>query len=243
MELIVALDVDTLSEAEKIINLLKHKVDVFKVGSRLFTSVGPAILNLLNSNDCKIFLDLKYHDIPTVISDAVRAAYDNKVFAVSLHIAGGREMLEKCVSLKNKPLLWGITVLTSFDENDLKELGVCRKIEEQVLHLAKIAKSIGLDGVVCSPGEIEIVKKLGSLKIIIPGIRFTPLEVRSVNTSTSRSSGLILAGHVETTDDQKRTLTPKEAKEKNADYIVVGRPIIKADNPLAVTEKILEEIK
>ncbi|MEW6556924.1 MAG: orotidine-5'-phosphate decarboxylase [Elusimicrobiota bacterium] len=220
MELIVALDVDSISPAEKIVKLLKHKVKIFKVGSKLFTAVGPAILEILNSNGCKVFLDLKYHDIPTVVSDAVMVAGEKKVFAVSLHISGGKEMLEKCISLKNRPLLWGITVLTSLDDNDLKEIGISQKIEAQVELLTKIAKDVGLDGIVCSPREIDIVKKISRLQIIVPGIRLA-----------------------EETDDQKRTLTPKEAKEKGADYIVVGRPIIKAENPLLVTEKTLEEIK
>lgn len=220
MELIVALDVDSISEAEKLVNILKQKVKIFKVGSRLFTAEGPSVLELINKKGCQVFLDLKYHDIPSVISDAVRIAGEKNVFAVSLHISGGREMLEKCASLKNRPLLWGITVLTSLDESNLKEIGVLRKVGEQVESLAKIAKEVGLDGVVCSPKEIEIVKKIGGLKVITPGIRLT-----------------------KETDDQKRTLSPKEAKEKGADYIVVGRPIIEAENSVLIAEKTLEEIR
>lgn len=219
MELIVALDVDTISDAEKLINLLKKDVKIFKVGSKLFTSVGPQIIDIINKNGCKVFLDLKYCDIPSVISSAVKIAGEKNVFAVSVHISGGKEMLEKCVCLKNRPLLWGISVLTSLDENNLKEIGISRKIDEQVEVLAKMAKETGLDGVVCSPKEIEIIKRIGGLKIIVPGIRPA-------------------AG----SDDQKRTLTPKKAKEFGADYIVVGRPIIQSDNPLSAARTILKEV-
>lgn len=219
MKLIVALDVDNISDAEKLINLLKKDVKIFKVGSRLFTSVGPRIIDIINENGCKVFLDLKYCDIPSVIADAVRNAGKKNVFSVSLHISGGREMLKMSAAVKTRPFLWGITVLTSFDENNLKEIGISRKIEDQVEMLAVLAKETGLDGVVCSPREIEIIKRIGNLKIIVPGIRIT-------------------AG----SDDQKRTLTPKTAKESGADYIVVGRPIIQSDDPLSVAKTILRDL-
>ncbi|MBI5573181.1 MAG: orotidine-5'-phosphate decarboxylase [Elusimicrobia bacterium] len=218
MEIIVALDVDNIFQAEAFVDLLKEKVKIFKIGSKLFTSEGPNTIEMINKKGCNVFLDLKYCDIPSVISSAVKIAGEKNVFAVSVHISGGKEMLEKCVCLKNRPLLWGISVLTSLDENNLKEIGVFRKIDEQVETLAKIAKEVGLDGVVCSPREIGIVKKIGGLQIIVPGIRLT-----------------------EETDDQKRTLSPKKAKEKGADYIVVGRPIIQAENPLTIVETILKE--
>ncbi|MBN1383396.1 MAG: orotidine-5'-phosphate decarboxylase [Elusimicrobia bacterium] len=220
MKLIVALDVDNISAAEKLINLLKKDVEIFKVGSRLFTSVGTQIIDIINKNGCKLFLDLKYYDIPSVIADAVSNAGKKKVFSTSLHISGGREMLKRSVDVKDRPLLWGITVLTSFDEDNLKEIGISKKIEEQVEVLAKIAKETGLDGVVCSAKEIEIIKKVGGLKVIVPGIRLT----------------------AEGSDDQKRILTPKKAKEFGADYIVVGRPIIKSEDPLSVARSILKEV-
>lgn len=218
MKLIVALDVDNISDAEKLINLLKEDVEIFKVGSKLFTSVGPQIIDIINKSGCKVFLDLKYCDIPSVIADAVCNAGKKNVFSTSLHISGGREMLKRSSDVKDRPFLWGITVLTSFDENNLKEIGISRKIDEQVEVLAKMAKETGLDGVVCSPKEIEIIKRIGSLKIIVPGIRPA-------------------AG----SDDQKRTLTPKKAKEFGADYIVVGRPIIQSDNPLSAARNILKD--
>jgi orotidine-5'-phosphate decarboxylase len=220
MELIVALDVNNISQAETLIDLLKEKVKIFKIGSKLFTSEGLNTIEMINKKGCKVFLDLKYCDIPSVVSSAVKIAGEKNVFAVSVHISGGKEMLEKCVCLKNRPLLWGITVLTSLDENNLKEIGIFRKIDEQVFTLTKIAKDVGLNGVVCSPREIEIVKKIGGLQIIVPGIRLT-----------------------EETDDQKRTLSPKKAKEKGANYIVVGRPIIQAKDPLSIVETMLNEIE
>jgi len=216
MELIVALDVDNISQAEKIIDLLKSKVKIFKVGSRLFTSEGPKIIDLINSKGCKVFLDLKYYDIPTVIAEAVRIAGEKKVFSTTLHASGGRDMLKLAVQQKPRPLIWGVTVLTSFDENNLKEIGVTKKVDEQVESLAKLAKESGLNGVVCSAQEIGIVKKVGGLQIIVPGIRLEDAK-----------------------DDQKRTLTPKKAKELGADYIVVGRPIIKSENPSAVVDTII----
>ena len=219
MELIVALDVDNISQAEILIDLLKDKIKIFKVGSRLFTSEGPEIIDLINKKGCKVFLDLKYYDIPTVIADAVKIAGEKGVCSTTLHISGGRNMLKLSVQQKPRPLIWGVTVLTSFDENNLREIGVMRKIDEQVENLARLASEVGLDGIVCSAKEISIVKKVSGLKIIVPGIRLN-----------------------KTNDDQKRTLTPREAKELGADYIVVGRPIIKSENPLIVVDTIRKEI-
>ncbi|MDD5687202.1 MAG: orotidine-5'-phosphate decarboxylase [Elusimicrobia bacterium] len=220
MELIVALDVDNISQAEKIVDLLKSDVKIFKVGSRLFTSEGPKIIDMINNRGCKVFLDLKYYDIPSVISDAVRIAGERKVFSLTVHTSGGSDMLKAVSQIKNRPLVWGVTVLTSFDENNLKGIGINKTVGEQVKDLAKLAKETGLDGVVCSPQEIDIVKKIGGLQIIVPGIRTEKDEK----------------------GDQKRTLTPKEAKEKGADYIVVGRPVIKSGNPLSSAKEILKEI-
>lgn len=234
MKLIVALDVDNISDAEKLINLLKKDVEIFKVGSRLFTSVGPRIIDIISENGCKVFLDLKYCDIPSVIADAVRNAGKKNVFSASLHISGGREMLKSSADVKVRPFLWGITVLTSFDENNLKEIGISRKIEDQVEMLARMAKETGLDGVVCSPREIEIIKRIGNLKIIVPGIRL------ALQSSPSGGEDLGEGGLTTNPDDQKRTLTPKKAKEFGADYIVVGRPIIQSDNPLSVAKTILD---
>jgi len=220
MELIIALDVDNISQAEKLAELLKSDVKIFKVGSRLFTSEGPAVIDMINSKGCKVFLDLKYYDIPSVIADAVRIAGEKKVFAVTVHASGGGDMMKMVSALKVKPQIWGVTVLTSFDKDNLKEIGVPKEIGEQVESLAKLAKASGLDGVVCSAQEIDIIKKIGGLKIIVPGIR--------------------MSGDAKS--DQKRTLTPAEARQKGADYIVVGRSIIKSEDPLASARTILREI-
>ncbi|MDD5067409.1 MAG: orotidine-5'-phosphate decarboxylase [bacterium] len=221
MELIVALDVDNLTQAEGLVDKLKGCVEYFKVGSRLFTAEGPAILDLLNRKSVKTFLDLKYHDIPSVIADALRNAAARKVFAVSLHGSGGRQMLEMCRDAKPRPLLWAITVLTSFDQKNLREIGVEGDVPAQVDLLARLARDTGMDGVVSSPQEIPVIKKIGGLQMIVPGIR-TEIDEQS---------------------DQKRTLTPARAKELGADFIVCGRPIIKAPEPLQVVERILKEIK
>ena len=220
MELIVALDVENIADAVSLVNTLKDKVKVFKVGSKLFTAQGPALIDFINSRGAKVFLDLKYHDIPSVVASAVRIAALKGVFATSIHLSGGREMLRAASLAAPKPLLWGISVLTSLTGDDLKTINVNKSVGEQVWALSIIAREEKLDGVVCSCHEIHIVREVGGLQTIVPGVRMT-------------TSG----------DDQKRTLTPKAAKELGADYIVMGRPIISSKNPSEEVDKIFEQIK
>ncbi len=222
-KLIVALDVDDIKEAESLVDGLQSIVSIFKIGSRLFTAYGPEVIKMVNGKGCRVFLDLKYHDIPTVIADSVRMAGRHDVFALTLHTLGGREMLERSVSVESRPLLWGVTVLTSMNNEDLKTMGVNRDVGEEVLSLAGLARSAGMDGVVCSAREIEAIRKEvgGQFMVVTPGIR--------------------PAGSAE--DEQKRVMTPKQAITKGATYIVVGRPVIKADNPHEAAENILREIE
>jgi orotidine-5'-phosphate decarboxylase len=217
-KLIVALDVNSFEKAKKLVDELAPYVNIFKVGSELFTSSGPKIIDYINRNKKKVFLDLKFYDIPNTVEKAVAAATKHKAFMLTLHASGGYEML-KCAGkvfkgMKKKPLLVAVTVLTSKDEKNVKT---------KVLDLAKLSKKAGLRGIVCSPQETWLVKKVCGKNFIVvnPGIR--PLWAAK--------------------GDQKRVTTPEEAIKNGADFIVIGRPITKAEDPVSAVKKILEEIK
>lgn len=224
-KLIVALDVETFDEAKKLIEVLGPSVDMFKVGSQLFTTLGPQIISYLADRKKKVFLDLKYHDIPNTVANAVSAATGlNGIFMMTVHTIGGEEMLKRAAeaALKKakslnvpKPFVVGITVLTSDERND--------NVAATVLERARLAKSCGLDGVVASSQEAKLIRKeLGKdFLIITPGIRPSGEDV----------------------GDQKRVTTPKEAIENGSNFLVVGRPIVKASDPLTAAKKILEEIR
>ncbi|MEW5758850.1 MAG: orotidine-5'-phosphate decarboxylase [Candidatus Omnitrophota bacterium] len=217
-ELIVALDVDSFDKAKKIVNQLCPNVKIFKVGLQLFTIAGPKIIDYINRKEAKVFLDLKLFDIPNTVANAVEAACALKVKMLTLHIAGGQDMLLAAIKaikplpLTYRPLLIGVTVLTSQ-----------KAAKTKVLSLAKQAKTVGLDGVVCSVKETQVLKnKLGKNFIVVnPGIR--PKDTK--------------------TNDQKRVATPKDAVNAGSDFIVVGRPILEAKNPSLAAQKILDEIK
>ena len=220
--LIVALDMPDLTAAATLLKKLNGLQLIYKVGSGLFTLAGPRAVDLVHKYGGKIFLDLKFHDIPNTVRNAVESAARLGVYSVSLHLSGGADMLEAAVSLKKRPLLWGITVLTSFDEKSFSRTGFKNKIERTVFNLAALGAENGADGVVCSPREAAAVKKRfgATLQIITPGIR---LEAGG--------------------DDQKRTLTPAGAASAGADFIVVGRPVLKATDPAAAVRNILEAIQ
>jgi len=227
-QLIVALDVETLDEAKKLIDSLKDDVDIFKVGSQIFTVCGPTIVQYLLKAKKKVFLDLKYHDIPNTVANAVRAAImwkegDQNIFMCTLHTVGGREMLQRAVEIAKKttenfriklPMFIGITVLTSENKTD--------KIQNLVLQRAQLAKSCGLDGVVASSQEVAFLRReMGEdFVLVTPGIR-------PVGTDAG---------------DQKRIATPKDAVTAGSDFLVVGRPIVAADNPSESAKNILKEI-
>jgi orotidine-5'-phosphate decarboxylase len=211
-KLIVALDVDSLPEAVALIQKTRNVVDVYKVGSQLFTRVGPGIVTFLREQGKECFLDLKFHDIPNTVAKAVESAIALQVRMLTLHACGGAEMLRAAATVPNHPLLLGVTVLTSAGGN----------VQGEVLGLAKLAKKCGLNGVVASPREIRPLRELMGEKFLIvtPGIRPAKTE----------------AG------DQRRAMTPAEAVIAGADYIVVGRPIITASNPARAALRIAEEI-
>jgi orotidine-5'-phosphate decarboxylase len=225
-KLIVALDVEEIEKAENLVDSLIPYVKLFKVGSFLFTAEGPKVLDMVVRKGGKVFLDLKYCDIPNVVGNSVRMAQTHGVFSLTLSILGGRKMLEAAASIRPRPLLWGVTILTSIDFPEMKELGISREIGEEVVALAKMAESAGLEGVVASPLEIELIRKVTrkDFLIITPGIR-------------------PLAQEKSLPDDQKRVMAPGEALRKGADYIVVGRPIIEAPEPVGAVKAILQEIK
>lgn len=224
-KLIVALDVEEMEKAENLVDSLIPYAKLFKVGSFLFTSCGPKVLDMVVKKGGKVFLDLKYFDIPNVVSNSVKMAQRHGVFSLTLSILGGRKMLEAAASIHPRPLLWGVTILTSIDSPDMNELGISREIDDEVVSLAKMAESAGLEGVVASPLEIEIIREATRKDFIIvtPGIRPVAQEKSSA-------------------DDQKRVMDPGEALRRGADYIVVGRPIIEAPAPVEAVKEILQEM-
>jgi len=225
--LIAALDVRSLDEAKAMVDRLIPAVRIFKVGLGLFTLCGPAAVKMVNDKSGKVFLDLKFHDIPNTVASAVKSASDLGVFMLNVHSLGGSEMMRKAAEavkgLSERPLILGVTILTSMDQRAIGEVGIGRGMEGEVLNLATMAKDAGLDGVVASPQETSAIRKRSGKDFIIvtPGVR------------PERAA----AG------DQKRIATPAEAIKAGADYIVVGRPIIEADDPAEAARKIIEEMK
>jgi len=229
--IIVALDVGSREEALPLIRQLEG-VEIFKVGLKLFTAEGPSLLREVKILRKKIFLDLKLHDIPNTVAEAVKAAVKHGAHMLTLHSSGGREMMEKAVEAAEKeaekegtdrPLLLAVTILTSLKGDELQEIGMPADTSTQVLRLAKLAREAGVDGIVCSPQEIEIIRKeIGKdLLVVVPGIR---------------PSWAVA-------DDQKRIMTPSLAIQKGADYLVIGRPIIAAPSPQEAFIKILDELR
>lgn len=229
-KIIIALDAGTKEEAHQLLDQLED-VHVFKVGLELFTAAGPPLLEELGRRKKKVFLDLKYHDIPNTVAGAVRSAVRLGAAFLTIHACGGPEMMRRAIeaaheeSLKQrvpKPLLLGVTVLTSLKDADLELIGFSAPAADLVLQLARMAKSAGLDGVVSSPQEIKILKRaLGQdFLVVTPGIRPPGAE----------------------SHDQKRVMTPAEAVRLGADYLVIGRPVTAAPSPREVFRKILDEV-
>jgi orotidine-5'-phosphate decarboxylase len=228
--IIIALDVQTHEDAIALVSRLKD-ARTFKVGLELFTAEGPALFRRLKSLRKAIFLDLKLHDIPNTVAGAVRSAFKHGVQMMTLHTSGGREMMAKAAETareraaetgRPKPVLLGVTVLTSLKGADLEEVGQPSEVASQVLRLAGLAKTAGLDGVVCSPQEIEVLRREygRELVIVTPGIR--PVWAAA--------------------QDQKRIMTPAEAVAKGADYLVIGRPITGAPDPNEAFLRVVEEL-
>jgi len=225
---LVALDVETLEHAAALLDRLRGVVTGCKIGSQLFTAAGPAAVELARKRDFRVFLDLKFHDIPNTVAGAVREATRLGVFMLNVHASGGGAMLRAAVESASqaasdfrsaRPLVLGVTVLTSLDRRALEvEVGVPGTVERHVLHLAERAREAGLDGCVASPMEVRLLRRaIGADWVIVtPGVR--PATVK---------------------DDQARVATPAAALADGADYLVVGRPITQAPDPAAAASAIV----
>jgi len=229
--IIVALDVPTVAAALKLVAQLTPVSGGFKVGSELFTSAGPDMVRRIRGLGASVFLDLKFHDIPNTVAKAVVAAVQLDVQMLTVHASGGMEMLQAAEQAAQQtarqlgraaPLVLGVTVLTSLDGSVLSQVGVNPDVSLQVRRLANLAHQSGLRGLVCSPREVAELRQMlpASMQLVIPGIR----------------------SQTAPPDDQKRTLTPREAVALGANWLVIGRPICAAKDPRAAAEQILQEI-
>ena len=224
--IIVALDFPAQTPALDLIGRLDPKRCRVKVGKEMFTRSGPAFVERLAAQGFQVFLDLKFHDIPNTVAAACAAAADLGVWMINVHASGGRRMMEaareRLAQYARRPLLVGVTVLTSLDAADLAEIGCPGDPAGRVLRLAGLAHTAGLDGIVCSPQEAASVRhELGrELVLVTPGVR-----------PASAAAG-----------DQKRVLTPREAVQAGADYLVIGRPITSAPDPLQALAEIEREL-
>ena len=226
--LIVALDFDNLIDAEFLISKLDYKKVAIKVGSEMFTLFGPDFVRSLVARKFKVFLDLKFHDIPSTVAKSCKAAADLGVWMINVHASGGLKMLQAAKEAlipygTNRPLLIAVTVLTSMSNDDLLSSGINKPLEQRIIELAKIAKAAGLDGVVCSALEVPLIKaQIGDDFITVtPGIRLK-------NDSK---------------DDQSRSVTPEDAIKLKSDFLVIGRSITKAMNPENIVEDLLKIVK
>jgi orotidine-5'-phosphate decarboxylase len=224
---VVALDFEQKAAALDLVSQLDPTLCRLKVGKEMFTHFGPGFVTELQQRKFDVFLDLKFHDIPNTVAKAVRAAADLGVWMVNVHASGGSKMMQAAAQAladygTDRPLLIAVTVLTSMEQTDLTELGITRSVAEQVSHLASLTKQAGLDGVVCSAQEAALLKQQcgRDFCLVTPGIR--PAFAGS--------------------DDQKRVMTPSEALAVGVDYLVIGRPITKAANPLQALQAIYQEI-
>ena len=225
--LIVALDFPSRTQAIALVQQLDPALCCLKVGSEMFTSLGPDFIQDLARNGYKIFLDLKFHDIPNTVAQACLSAAKLGVWMINVHASGGLAMMKAAVAAldsceESRPLLIAVTVLTSMDSNELPAIGVDHSAEQQVTRLALLAKQAGLDGVVCSAHEVPLVKQQCGEQFltVTPGIRL-PGDAR---------------------DDQARVMTPEQAVKLGSDYLVIGRPITRASDPAQTVHSILNSI-
>ena len=229
--IIAALDVPSAERALALAREIAPAVGAFKIGKELFTAAGPDIVKRVRDTGAAVFLDLKFHDIPNTVAKAVASAIRLDVQMLTIHTSGGSAMMRAAEEAAHKtsaelrtelPLVLGVTVLTSMDGNALSEIGCGSDVGKQVERLATLAVKSGLRGLVCSPLELVQLRQIlpAETQLVTPGIR----------TGAEKA------------DDQKRTLTPKEAMQAGASWLVIGRPISAAENPRAAAEKILESV-
>jgi len=223
-KIIVALDVPTKEKALGLVKQLRDQISFFKIGLQLYTAEGPEIVRTVLATGARVWLDIKFHDIPNTVTRSVESASHLGVHMLTIHLSGGSEMIRAAVAARaNNMLLLGVTVLTSATEQTLGEVGISGTVEDQVLRLAKLGVEAGIDGVVASPHEIRKLRtEFGNkIKIAVQGIRPTWAEP----------------------GDQKRFMTPREALEASADYIGIGRPITAHQRPSEAVAKILQELR
>ena len=222
----VALDYANLAEAKTLVSQLNPEYCNLKVGKELFTATGPSLIEYLHTKNFKVFLDLKFHDIPTTVKKACEAASQLGVWMLNVHASGGSHMLEAALEgiskVKQTPLLIAVTVLTSMDQKTLEEIGISRNLDDQILHLAKLTEKTGLHGIVCSAKDLVFLKNhfSPSFLFVTPGIRMTD----------------------DIANDQVRTMTPIEAIKLGSSHLVIGRPITQSKDPSKTLENIYLEI-
>jgi orotidine-5'-phosphate decarboxylase len=225
-QIIIALDFASESDCLDLVEKLDPALCRLKIGKELFTRFGPALVKKIQVRGFDIFLDLKFHDIPNTVAAACRAAADLGVWMCNVHASGGRAMLEaarEALGNKDDPLLIAVTVLTSLADGDIRELGIQRTAREQVMQLAQLTDNCGLDGVVCSAQEVSQLRQHVSqdFKLVTPGIR----------------------PHGDSADDQKRIVSPEQALQGGSDYLVIGRPISRAEDPASKLASIIQAIQ
>ena len=231
--ILVALDVESAARAIELADQLRGSVGGFKIGKQLFTAAGPAMVRELTDRGDRVFLDLKFHDIPNTVGGAVQSAVATGAWMVNVHASGGSAMMKAAADAARKtaaalgqprPLVIAVTVLTSMDNEGLAEIGVSRPMLDQVVHLATLAKASGLDGVVASPQEVRAIRSAcgADFQIVTPGIR--PADQQGK-------------------DDQARTLTPAQAIAAGSSYLVIGRPITAAPDPRTAAEAITATLR
>ena len=230
--IVFAMDVAHFEDAQRFVRLLRNRVGLFKVGKQLFTHAGPKVLDMIRQNGQRAFLDLKFHDIPNTVAKASQEATRLEVAMFNVHALGGLEMMKAAVQATRekakelgtrKPLLLGVTVLTSLDDQSLRQVGIEGSVEEAVSRLARLSEEAAMDGVVASPREIGVIRKAcgQDFVVVTPGVR--PAAAAK--------------------DDQRRVMTPGDAIKAGADYLVIGRPIQQASDPVEAVERIVEEIQ
>jgi orotidine-5'-phosphate decarboxylase len=230
--LILALDVEDLDRVKATLKLLAGEVGMFKVGKQLFTHAGPQAVKLIQEMGGEVFLDLKFHDIPTTVAKAAIEATRLGVKMFNVHASGSLAMMRQTAKEVNrvcrqealrKPIMLAVTVLTSLNENDLKKVGIAGEVADQVVRLALLSQKAGMDGVVAAPNEVSEIRAACGRRFVIvtPGIRLQKSK----------------------RDDQKRVMTPADAVRAGVDYIVVGRPIMEAADPVNVAREIIAEME
>jgi orotidine-5'-phosphate decarboxylase len=222
-KIIVALDVATREQALALVNQLHQQISCFKIGLQLYTAEGPEIVRAVRATGANIFLDLKLHDIPNTVARSIESASALGAQLLTIHLSGGAEMIRAAITArKGNVSVLGVTVLTSANDRTLGEVGINDSVDKQVLRLARLGVENGIDGIVASSHEIKMLREEfgDKIKIVVPGIRPGWADV----------------------GDQKRTMTPREAIDAGADYLVIGRPITAHADPREALERILREL-